>query len=151
MSPRLGQNGVIAWVPLFDQALTAQNDDWLEREIVNRNLLHSQESYTTKTGKHAWRNVNIAFSAQVLAQGEFNRFYLRGLCVRGLDEGADHLIVYRARQSTMPRPESEAKIGSKVNIASLLPILRRNDFVSIEKSVFAIPSGPNSGLSARLP
>ena len=151
MSPRLHPQGSIAWVALLDQALVFHNDDWLEHEIVSRRMMSSQENYTTKTGKQAWRNVNIQFSAQVLAQGEFNRFYLRGLCARAQAEGINHLVVYRARASTTPRPESEAKIGNNISVDVLLPILRSTDFVSIERSVFAIPSGPNSGLSARLP
>ena len=151
LSPRLTEQGRLAWVPLFDEALTAHNDDWLEAKIVGRNLLNSQEQYKTKTGMIDWRNVNAQASAQVIAQGEFNRYYLRGLCVRAQEDGIDHLIVYRARYSESPRPESEAKIGSQINVATLLEVLRSNDFVSIEKSVFAIPSGPNSGLSACLP
>jgi hypothetical protein len=151
ISPRLHPQGAVAWVALFDQALASHNDDWLEREIISRRLLSAQEKYTTKSGQQAWRNVNIPFSAQVLAQGEFNRFYLRGLCIRAIEEGIDHLVVYRARASATPRPESEAKIGSKVPVDRLLEILRSVDFVSIEKSLFSIPSGPNSGLSARLP
>lgn len=150
-SPRLHGQGLAAWVPLFDTAIEHHTDDWLADQIVARRMMSAQERYTTKLGKEAWRNVNIESSARMLAEGEFNRYYLRGLCIRALEDGIPHLIAYRGRQSASPRPESEAKIGMTIPIDPLLAILRSNDFVSIEKSVFAIPSGPNSGLTARLP
>ena len=149
-SPRMHGQGKAAWPELFNQAVENHSDDWLARQIIAKRMLSSQEQYL-KNGKLLWRNVNIESSAQMLAEGEFNRFYLRGLCLRASDDGIPHLIVYRGRHSNNPRPESEAKIGMMVPVDGLLATLRSANFVSIEKDVFAIPSGPNSGLTARLP
>jgi hypothetical protein len=86
----------------------------------------------------------------MLAEGEFNRFYLRGLCLRGKDDGFSHLEIYRGKAVSEPRPESQAKIGCLINVDVLLAALRSLDFVSVEQSGFAIPSGPNSGLTAQI-
>jgi hypothetical protein len=149
-SPRLHGQGKAAWVALFDTAIKSHNDDWLAHEIIARRMLSTQEQYI-RGGKTFWRNVNVQSAAQMLAEGEFNRYYLRGLCVRAAEDGISHLIVYRGRASSSPRPESEAKIGMRVPVGQLLETLRRKDFVSLEKDVLAIPSGPNSGLTACLP
>jgi hypothetical protein len=151
ISPRLTPSGAAAWVPLLDSAIASHDDDWLAAEIQRRGMMSTQENYTTKTGKSAWRNINIPHSAQMLAEGEFNRFYLRGLCLRAQRAGIPHLVIYRGRASSRPRPESEAKIGTLIAVDTLLAALRRNDFVSIEETALGVPGGPNSGLTARLP
>jgi hypothetical protein len=151
MSPRLTQEGLSVWVSLLNEAIASHNDDWLAGQIQQRGLMSTQEHYTTRTGKSAWRNINIPHSAQMLAEGEFNRMYLRGLCVRAQGEGITHLVVYRGRHSAHPRPESEAKIGTSIPVGELLQALRSNDFVSIEETAFGVPGGPNSGLTCSLP
>ena len=85
---------------------------------------------------------------QTLAEGEFNRFYLRALCCRALEDGIPNLIILRAKAVKSPRPASEAKIGTSVDAAALLEDLRSNPGVD---TALGLPSGPNSGLSARLP
>jgi hypothetical protein len=59
------------------------------------------------------------------------------------------LAVYRGKEVTVPRPQSQAKIGTFVAVDELLSVLRSTDFVTIEDHL-AIPGGPNSGLAARL-
>jgi hypothetical protein len=71
------------------------------------------------------------------------------LCRRSLEGGLGHLEVYRGKEVRDPRPESEVKIGTLVDPAALLETLRSNDFVSIG-DYLSVPSGPNSGLTARL-
>lgn len=85
-----------------------------------------------------------------MAEGEFNRYYIRGLCMRAKAEGKTHLVIYRGKQVRQPRPESEAKIGTSVAVDQLLPMLRQNDFVTIEDAI-GVPGGPNSGLTCGLP
>jgi hypothetical protein len=135
--------------PLTKEAVSSHIDDWLAQQILRRGLLSAHENYT-RQGKTHTRNINQPHAAQQLGEGEFNRFYLRGLCRRGQAHGIESLVVYRAKAVEHPRPESEAKIGTNVNIDELLVALRSNDFVSIEDTL-KIPGGPNSGLSARLP
>ena len=83
---------------------------------------------------------------RTLAEGEFNRFYLRALCLRALDEGHDQLEIYRAKQVASPRAESQARLGARVDVRTLLRDLRK--YVGME-TVYNLPA-PSSGLSARL-
>ncbi len=87
-------------------------------------------------------------AAQTLAEGEFNRFYLRGLCRSVLAFGGTEVEVYRARYSGSPRSESEAMIGMRLDAAELLADLREHPGVD---TALRLPPGPNSGLSARHP
>jgi len=148
-SPRLTAVGVTAWVPLFNTALQHNNDDWLAGQILQRGYLRDLENYT-RNGVTYSRRINKPNAALMLAEGEFNRYYLRGLCVRAINSKVPALVIYRGKQVAVPRPESEAKIGTKIDVQTLLAVLRSNDFVSVD-AAFAVPSGPNSGLTARLP
>jgi hypothetical protein len=148
-SPRLTDPEIRLWVGLLEAAIQTQNDDWLASELLRLDLLQDRESYMTKNGRF-WRRINKPSSATMLAEGEFNRYYLRGLCIRVLNENATTLLIYRGKSVTQPRPESEAKIGTHIDAQGLLDTLRRSDFVSVEDA-FAVPGGPNSGLTACLP
>lgn len=148
-SPRLNMVGLAAWVELFNTALEHHHDDWLSSELVRLGHFRKEEQYV-RNGVARMRAINIPHSALMLAEGEFNRFYLRGLCRRAADEGRPTLTIYRGKAVGNPRQESEAKIGTQVPAAELLIALREGDFVSVD-AAFAIPSGPNSGLTAWLP
>ena len=87
-------------------------------------------------------------AADTLAEGEFNRFYLRGLCRRALENGEKELVIYRAKPVSQPRRESERKLGTTVDAEALLRDLREHLGVD---SALGLPPGPNSGLSAKLP
>jgi hypothetical protein len=86
-------------------------------------------------------------AAQQLAEGEFNRFYLRGIASRALKEGKKDLRIYRGKEVSAPRVESEEKVGSLIDAALLLAELRKNDFVD---NALGLPAGPNSGLTAEI-
>lgn len=148
ISPRLTPIGQAAWVTLLDEAILSHDDDWLAGELLRRGFLRTHETYT-RSGKVFEKRINQPHAAQQLAEGEFNRYYLRGLCVRAMAANIPFLIIYRGKQVSQPRPESEARIGSKVDTGALLLALRRNDFVTIEEA-FGVPGGPGSGLTARL-
>ncbi|GAA0888011.1 hypothetical protein [Rhodanobacter soli] len=149
MSPRLTAEGLAAWPGLMQEAAQHHNDDWLAQQLINRNLLRSEESYT-RDGVTRTRRINQPHAAQQLGEGEFNRYYIRGLCQRAEQEGKNELVIYRGKDVNTPRPESEVKIGTGVSTQTLLTTLRRNDFVTIEDAI-GVPGGPNSGLTCRLP
>ena len=81
-----------------------------------------------------------------LAEGEFNRFYLRAICLKALEIGAE-IEVYRAKSVRNPRPESEAMIGKRLDPNELLQDLRENIGVD---TALGLPQGPNSGLSGKI-
>ena len=82
-----------------------------------------------------------------LAEGEFNRFYVRGLCARALEENVTEVQVYRGKSVRNPRPESRAMIGKVLLARDLLEDLRRSQGV---EPALGLPTGPNSGLTIRL-
>ncbi len=83
-----------------------------------------------------------------MAEGEFNRFYVRGLCRRAIEDGIQQLIIYRAKAVMTPRPGSEEKIGTSVDSAAILADLRTT--IGVEPAL-GMPPGPNSGLTLKLP
>jgi len=149
ISPRLTADGQVAWSDLLEEASKSYNDDWLASEIMRRGYVRSQEQYT-RQGIVRTREINKQHASLQLAEGEFNRYYLRGLCLRAKAEGKDALVVYRGKYVANPRPESEIKIGTSMLVDVLLAMLRSNDFVSID-ACMGVPSGPNSGLTCKLP
>ncbi len=82
----------------------------------------------------------------MLASGEFNRFYMRGLCLHAINNNYS-IVVYRAKYSINPRPNSEEKIGMTVLAKTLLQDLRSN--IGID-TFLRLPAGSNSGLSIKL-
>jgi hypothetical protein len=80
----------------------------------------------------------------MLAEGEFNRFYIRGVCLRAIEEGMYEVIVYRAKTVEHARAESEQKIGQRVAAEDVLRDLRAHPGVD---TALGLPPGPNSGLS----
>ena len=85
---------------------------------------------------------------RILAESEFNRFYIRALARRAIDDGIPELIVYRAKRVRNPRPESEAMVEKTLPPEALLADLRAH---ADQPPTLGVPSGPNSGLSVRLP
>ena len=79
-------------------------------------------------------------------EGEFNRFYLRGLCRAALSRAKPSVVIYRAKAVAEPRPESLALEGRVLDAATLLSDLRTHTGVD---TALGLPPGPNSGLSAR--
>jgi len=133
-SRRLTSVGHTEYPGLLKEAVSTHDDDWLAHKIRENGLLVFQETSSNK-GK------------PYLAQGEFNRFYIRGLCLRAIDEGIESLVICRVKQVTNPRPESQAKIGREINPTILLNDLRTNIGVD---TALGLPAGPNSGLSVTL-
>jgi hypothetical protein len=86
-------------------------------------------------------------AARLLAEGDFNRYYMRGVALRAIEEGRQILEVYRARLSLEPRPESAQLEGTRVHAAEVLDHLRGP--MSADPSVGAL-GRTNSGLSVRL-
>jgi len=142
-SSRFSPNGRAFWAPLLIEAAKEHDDGWLADQLTNRGcFLHYVQD--NRTGK--LRKVP-SDAAELLADGEFNRFYARGLCLNAITRGIPHVQVYRGKEVSQPRPESERLIGTKVPVEALLNDLRIH--VGIETALGL--AQPNSGLTIRIP
>lgn len=147
VSQRLSPTGEADWPALLEAAIDAGDDASLARELQTGGRLNAYETRRTPSGGTTTAKVP-ATAAETLAEGEFNRYYIRGLCRRALEEGLGMVEVYRAKQVSRPRPESERLIGQQVDPQALLDDLRTNIGTD---TALGLPAGPNSGLSVRLP
>jgi hypothetical protein len=127
----LSEAGKARWPELLRQAIEEHDDDWLVQKLTARGIMIT-------TGK---------YKAAMLAEGEFNRFYVRGLCVRTISEGGSTVVVCRAKSVSDPRPESMALIGKRISAGALLRDLRT---AQGKTPALGIPAGPNSGITVRL-
>jgi hypothetical protein len=147
ISSRLNSAGKSNWAGLLKEAIVSYDDDWLAGQLNMGNFLETYEERKTSIGRIISAKVPRD-AANTLAEGEFNRFYARGLCARAIDEGIDEVVVYRGKQVKQPRPGSENKIGKRFKAKDLLEDLRKSQGVD---PALGIPSGPNSGLTICLP
>lgn len=146
ISPRLTDEGRNTWPDLLRDAIKHHNDDWLAEQLRTLGLIRDFEQRKTKTGARA---VRVPITApNTLAEGEFNRYYARGLCSAQIDDGHAEVEVYRAKFADNPRRESELMIGRRLPAESLLEDLRTSQGV---EPALGVPPGPNSGLSVRRP
>ena len=145
LSPRLSDAGRVAYPESLRQAIASGSDETLADSLRKEGILRDEEKRETKRGSIMARVPVTA--AETLAEGEMNRFYIRGVCRKAIAEGIPHVFVYRAKEVEHPRADSQAKLGAQVSAADLLADLRRNIGVD---TAFGLPPGPNSGLSVRL-
>ncbi len=85
-------------------------------------------------------------AAIIYAQGEFNVYYLRGLCRKLLAEGETHAEVYRAKKVAVPRTGQTVNPGDLLPLQDVLEDLRSRDEGA---SRLGLPRGVLSGLSLR--
>jgi len=146
ISTRLSLAGAKDYPVLLKEAVKSHDDSWLADQLNKPGKFNTTETRNTKSGTVT---AKVPYNAnEVLAEGEFNRFYLRALCVFAQENSISKLVAYRAKQVSNPRPESEAMIGQSIDPAKLIDDLRTKIGVD---TALGLPAGPNSGLSAKLP
>jgi hypothetical protein len=145
VSDRLSPGGAAEWPDLLLEAIEA-GDAGTFAGLLNRNgRLNTHETYVRKG---VLRTKRVPYTAaETLAEGEFNRFYIRGVCARAIADSIDEVEVYRAKLVMHPRSESLARVGLRLAPTALLADLRVHTHVD---TVLGVPAGPNSGLSVRL-
>jgi hypothetical protein len=139
LSPRLSPKGMSEYPQLLLDAIESGNDETMAAAIAAPGRLNSCD---TRLGKPIKMNVN---APSILAEGEFNRFYIRGLCLRAIAENRQ-VIAYRARFSSVPRSSSLAVDGVSFDPSIILEDLRDHSGTEPEHGF----PGPNSGMSIRL-
>jgi len=145
LSKYLSEAGRKRYPTLLREAIEAGSDASFGHALQSEGLF--RETYEKRKPKGGFTTARVPYTAhETLAEGEFNRFYLRGLCRRIIAAGSGAIEVYRARASANPRAESEAMLGRRLDPAQLLADLRASTFVD---AALHLPPGPNSGLSGR--
>lgn len=144
LSSFLSDTGKQRWVPELRRAIDSGDDRSLASAITGGRFLNSHYIQNRKTGP-VQAKVPVT-APETLAEGEFNRYYIRAICAQAAAHG-EEILVYRARYSANPRAESIRLEGATLDPQSVLADLRANPGVD---SALGLPPGPNSGLSARL-
>jgi hypothetical protein len=148
ISPFLSGQGQRDYLELIREAIRSGTDQTLAENLrLHRRINRTQPRRQPKGGYSIASTPENA--AEVLAESEFNRYYIRGLARRAIEDGIPELVIYRAKPAKNPRPESEARVETSISPQDLLDDLRAHP--GDEPPALGVPSGPNSGLSVRLP
>jgi hypothetical protein len=136
---RLSDEGRRAFPALLRQAIAEHDDAWLSGRLRALTLV------TTYSGTGP---LGIGEQVpEIIAEGEFNRYYMRGLCARAVHEGVEQLQVYRAKVVATRKTSLLQHIGQMVSPAKILA-----EFHTAHRSdpALASPYGADTGLSMRL-
>lgn len=143
-SKRFNQAGHEEWPGLLLEAAREHNEHWLAYQLESRGLMKGLEGSRTPSGGYTIKHVPHT-SAETIAEGQFNRYYILGLCRRALAEGKVQVFVYRAKEVRDPRPESNRIIGQSRDPSGLIEQIR-----PVRSSLGHELLRPNSGLSIHL-
>jgi hypothetical protein len=143
-SERIRPTAIAEYQRYLHEALRYYDDRWLE-EHASDLMVDSEPRRTRSGGQTAVKLPQMA--ARMLAEGDFNRYYMRGVALRASEEGRQVVEVYRARLSLEPRRESAVLEGRRLPAEEVLKYLRGDQ--SSDPEVTAL-GRPNSGLSVRL-
>jgi hypothetical protein len=145
-SSRFNDAGRREWLGLLKEAAREHDEQWLADQVDSCQLMRELEGGRTPRGGYAVKHIPHTVAAQTLAEGQFNRFYMLGLCNRARAEGISHLEVYRARETSSPRPGSAAMIGTRLSVDDVENQLRDTK-ASLKSPLLQI----RSGISLKLP
>src|ERR1041384_1590536 len=149
ISPFLSGQGQRDYANILRDALASGTDETLAQQLQeHRRILRTLPRRNPKAGGYSIA-ATPENAAQVLAESEFNRYYIRALARRAIEDGISELVIYRAKPVANPRPSSEARLETTLSPQELLEDLRAHP--GDEPPTLGVPSGPNSGLSVRLP
>jgi hypothetical protein len=146
LSDNLSADGRAAYPALLRASAESGDETTLAAGLRTRLNTH-EKPRRLKSGGYSKPPVMRANAHEMLAEGEFNRYYIRAICRRALEDGIGEAAVYRAKQVEHARSASEAMIGERVPVAALLDDLRSHPGVD---TALGLPPGPNSGLCVKL-
>jgi hypothetical protein len=127
------------YLNLLKNEIEVGNPNSFSTLIKNNGLLKDVE--VRKSGSRAMPSD----AHETLGEGEYNRFYIRGLCKKAIEK-AINIEIYRAKQVTSPRPKSQMLIGTVMDPKIVLDDFRKN----FGRKTCSEIAKPNSGLSFRL-
>lgn len=127
ISKNLTEQGQKHYPHLFMYATVLGNDDTFAENLVELGYI-------------------LPGKVKMLAEGEFNRYYIRGVCRLAMAAGIPEVEVYRAKEVKTAKEESVDRIGLKIPADKLLEDLRTHK----TDTVYKVPNGPFSGISVKL-
>ncbi len=143
-STRFTESGKSQWLPLLKQAAQDHNEHWLAYQLEAHSSMKDFEGAHKPSGGYTTKHVPHT-AAITMAEGQFNRFYILGLCKRARAEGLSHLEVYRAQERSASRSISQSLIGTQLSIAEIESQLK-DTRASFKSDLVK----PNSGISMKL-
>ena len=148
ISPFLSGQGQRDYPNLLREAMRSGTDETLTQSLrAHRRISRALPRRNKEKGGYQLASVPEN-APEIVAEGEFNRFYIRALARRAIEDGIPELVIYRAKKVAQPRVESEALVETTLSPEALLEDLRTH---SDQTPALGVPSGPNSGISVRLP
>lgn len=141
LSRRLTTQGQTRYPNLLREAVRTGNEDSLTAALVQQQCLAEREPHGVGIRRMP------ASAARTFAEGQFNAFYMRGVCHRAIQAG-QRVEVYRAKEVLVPRPTSTYQVGQQLDPQQVLRLLRHSP--NGQHRGPAVPAGFNSGLSLRL-
>lgn len=84
-------------------------------------------------------------AARRLGRTEFNRYYIRGICLRANAHGTNSVVVYRAHGAAAPRSGSQDMVGREHSAPRILANIRGSQGMDTETGLGRV----NSGISVR--
>lgn len=147
LSDNLSPQGRIEYPGLLKGAALNGNDAMLAQELSTRLNSH-EKPRQLKSGELSKPPIMRVNAQEMLAEGEFNRFYMRAICARVIEDGIKSVVVYRAKEVANARSASEEMLGKHMPPEALLQDLRTHPGVDTARG---LPLSPNSGLCIRIP
>ena len=143
LDTRLNSGATDLYLKLLRAALESGTGESFSEAIGHHHLLKDEE--TRQVGEKEILAKVPRTAHYTLGEGEFNRYYMRAICLRAIELGQREVEVYRAKPVQTPRLESENTAGTFKNARELLEQLRTTN-ISVARSF----PGANSGKSLRL-
>lgn len=143
-SRRFNDGGVARWPALLQEAARRHDELWLASRLEAEGLMRDLEGSRTPSGGYTIKHVPHT-AAVLMAQGQFNRYYMLAVCRRALAERKSSVVVYRAKPRSEQSSEPDDLTGSSLDARVLHSELRLHE-TSLEHRLLL----PNSGLSVSL-
>lgn len=147
LSKNLNPAGIATFPEMLKTAALQGNDVSLA-QAIHPYLNSHEQPRRLSSGGYSVAPIMRNNAHEMLAEGEFTRFYIRALCLRAIEDGIPTVIIYRAKHVENARSTSAEKIGTSHSPIVLLEDLRTHTGLD---TALGLPPGPNSGLCAKLP
>jgi hypothetical protein len=123
MSELLSVHGKINYATLFKHAVKNGNDETFAQALVARESFKGHEIRVVED-KTLWIEINPHVAASNLAEAEFNRYYVRAICKRALQDGISTVTLYDANEKNGSSAEFETLMNKAIDAAALLRDLK---------------------------